>query len=470
MPTDPISDYDDEIDLRAIFQTLWKARKVILIVTLAAAVAAFAMSSFSPKQYAASAIVAITNPRYLLQFDPRIETVSADKIQVNAKAYLGLATSDAVLAQLLEAPETATLMDGTGTLEDLRAMLEAKAGTDPSLVMLTVTDTDPARAAAVANAWAELYVAYIGNVYGQNQQTQAFFESQGVARKADYDTAQRALEEFLGNNSVNKLQREIADRQTLINQYEAEQTTSRGHSLSQQLQNRRQILTGYYSELAIIEQLLDDARTLREQVQYESASTAANTGNALALLLLRSQAFAGDAGANVQLQISLAQSAEPITTADVDSLIAVLESRQVKTQVRIDTLAAQLLTDPQVSAEELSQDDPISQLIEQYSNEALALTAQLEAEQARQRELTQARDLTWETFTTVARKAEEARIATASGNGEVSLASRASVPTEKVGPKRALNTALAGMLGLMLSAFGALAMNWWRNDKADSLH
>jgi len=335
---------------------------------------------------------------------------------------------------------------------------------------LTVTDTDPARAAAVANAWAELYVAYIGNVYGQNQQTQAFFESQGVARKADYDTAQRALEEFLGNNSVNKLQREIADRQTLINQYEAEQTTSRGHSLSQQLQNRRQILTGYYSELAIIEQLLDDARTLREQVQYESASTAANTGNALALLLLRSQAFAGDAGANVQLQISLAQSAEPITTADVDSLIAVLESRQVKTQVRIDTLAAQLLTDPQVSAEELSQDDPISQLIEQYSNEALALTAQLEAEQARQRELTQARDLTWETFTTVARKAEEARIATASGNGEVSLASRASVPTEKVGPKRALNTALAGAVGLMLSVFGALAMNWWRNDKADSLH
>jgi len=117
MPTEPASDYDDEIDLRAIFQTLWKARKVILIVTLAAAVAAFAMSSFSPKQYAASAIVAITNPRYLLQFDPRIETVSADKIQVNAKAYLGLATSDAVLAQLLEAPEFAPLMDGAGTLE-----------------------------------------------------------------------------------------------------------------------------------------------------------------------------------------------------------------------------------------------------------------------------------------------------------------------------------------------------------------
>ena len=43
-------------------------------------------------------------------------------------------------------------------------------------------------------------------------------------------------------------------------------------------------------------------------------------------------------------------------------------------------------------------------------------------------------------------------------------------PEEKSSPKTVMNTALAGMLGLMLSAFGALAMNWWRNDKADSLH
>ncbi|MFH1905822.1 MAG: hypothetical protein ABIL11_00295 [Chloroflexota bacterium] len=34
MTANPFPTYDDEIDLRAIIQTLWKARKAILIVTL----------------------------------------------------------------------------------------------------------------------------------------------------------------------------------------------------------------------------------------------------------------------------------------------------------------------------------------------------------------------------------------------------------------------------------------------------
>jgi len=39
------------------------------------------------------------------------------------------------------------------------------------------------------------------------------------------------------------------------------------------------------------------------------------------------------------------------------------------------------------------------------------------------------------------------------------------VPPEKaVSRKTLMNTALAGMLGLILSVFGALAMNWWRNE------
>ena len=37
-------------------------------------------------------------------------------------------------------------------------------------------------------------------------------------------------------------------------------------------------------------------------------------------------------------------------------------------------------------------------------------------------------------------------------------------PYKKASPKVVLNTALAGMLGLMLSAFGTLAMNWWRSE------
>ena len=50
-------------------------------------------------------------------------------------------------------------------------------------------------------------------------------------------------------------------------------------------------------------------------------------------------------------------------------------------------------------------------------------------------------------------------------SSRVASVSVQAVPPEKAASRKTLmNTALAGMLGLMLSAFGVLAMNWWRNE------
>jgi len=49
-------------------------------------------------------------------------------------------------------------------------------------------------------------------------------------------------------------------------------------------------------------------------------------------------------------------------------------------------------------------------------------------------------------------------------SSKVASVSVGAVPPEKAASRKTLmNTALAGMLGLMLSAFGVLAMKWWRN-------
>ncbi|MDO9130900.1 MAG: Wzz/FepE/Etk N-terminal domain-containing protein, partial [Anaerolineales bacterium] len=63
MTTDPSPTYDDEIDLRPIVLKLWKARWVILIATLAAALAAFVVSFWIlPRKYQATAYVFIGQP------------------------------------------------------------------------------------------------------------------------------------------------------------------------------------------------------------------------------------------------------------------------------------------------------------------------------------------------------------------------------------------------------------------------
>jgi len=460
---------EDEIDLRQYVAVLLKYWRVIAGMAVVGAALAFVISSLLPRQYEATALVVVTSPRYILSFEPKIETASGAEAQrVNPKAYLGLATSDDLLNRLLADPATASWKPEQRTLEAMRGgPLEAKAGADPTLLQLQVTDADPARAAAVANAWAALFVRYVNEIYSRGESTQAFFDAQVTTAKADYDAAQRAVEEFLGDNRVAELQREIDARQTLIDQYQSGQTASWGEAINQQMQSRRQILANYYSELADIEQLLADARALREQVQEGGQSAAANTANTLSLVLLRNRAFGGGAETNLQLQLSLAQAVEPVTLADVESLIVVLEARKADAQTRIDALSAGLLTDLQTPANPPG-GDQVSQLIKQYSDEVLALTAQLEAEETRQRELTQARDLAWETYTSLARKAEETRIAVQGGEAEVQLASTASVPAEPAGPRRMLSTLIAGAIVLIAGVFGAFGWEWWTGGPAST--
>lgn len=63
-----------------------------------------------------------------------------------------------------------------------------------------------------------------------------------------------------------------------------------------------------------------------------------------------------------------------------------------------------------------------------------------------------------QTYTTLARKMAEAKIAVEDTGGAVQLASRVAVPVEDVRPRKALNTAVAGSLGLTVGMLGAFAM------------
>jgi hypothetical protein len=103
---------------------------------------------------------------------------------------------------------------------------------------------------------------------------------------------------------------------------------------------------------------------------------------------------------------------------------------------------------------------PLTQAIDKLQEELRGLQADLEKEQAVKQELTRARDLAWETYTTLARKEAELGIATQTGGTEVRLATLAVPPQYPVGPKKKQNVAIAGAMGLMLGTFGAFALNF----------
>ena len=54
--------YEDEIDLRALLETLWRGRKFIFVFTLLTTLLALGISLLLPRQYTASVFILVNSP------------------------------------------------------------------------------------------------------------------------------------------------------------------------------------------------------------------------------------------------------------------------------------------------------------------------------------------------------------------------------------------------------------------------
>jgi len=104
--------------------------------------------------------------------------------------------------------------------------------------------------------------------------------------------------------------------------------------------------------------------------------------------------------------------------------------------------------------------EQLNQALDALDEEVRTLRSQLEAEQAKQRELARARDVAWEAYTTVARKAAEVNVASSMTPALVRFASPAVEPTRPVPSAARKNALLAGAAALMLAGTIVLFLNY----------
>ena len=140
-----------EIDLRKLIQQLLKRWWLILGSAALLAVLAFVVTSIMPASYQATALVAVTQPRYQLNFDPKIQTLYST--QPASNAYLDLAASDDVLIQVYDQwPERP---DNIKDLQDFREKaIQVSSGKDASILKLIVKTESAGQSARLANLWA----------------------------------------------------------------------------------------------------------------------------------------------------------------------------------------------------------------------------------------------------------------------------------------------------------------------------
>jgi uncharacterized protein involved in exopolysaccharide biosynthesis len=416
---------EEEIDLRQYVAVLVKYWYWIVGLAVVAAVVAFGVSTFTPPTYQATALVTAIQPRYQLQFDPRFQNIPEWSIptllQSQYRTYSTLATSDDLLRQVA---------DRTGwSLSSLRGTAQATAGSDPSLLTLTVKGENAQEVTQVVNTWAEIFVATTNTLYGGNNEVEQLKQQQESAAQAlaqiDADlTAFREENGFgFSNSSSSNTTGSGSKSSSFV--FDGDQPDFANFGLiGQRLQAKQKLLTDYEAELVRLNQI---------QREVELLSTNLITSPVLIAGLLSEMINRGIVRDSPIYQIRL-DSVDPATS--LAAMERALTSRVAAIEVELEPLPAEIA----------------------------ALQTELAAKQVQLEQLSREREVKTETYAALSHKVQEAQL-DASGTGQVQIASQAATPTAPVSPRRTLNAAVAGALGLMVGVFGAFAVEWWRKDQ-----
>ncbi len=454
---------EEEIDLRPYIRAIFRAWYWIVGAAVVAALAAYGVSRLLPETYEAEAIVAIVRERTDVSFNTSIDTqndvLGSRDISSRREALLALVASNDLAEQVLAEMSDKLAPENRNTAALLKMVDASNTG---DLIVIQVSHEDPQLAAEIANTWAQIYESYVNNLYASGTYAQPeILSAQTQVAKEAYREAQADYEAFIGNNPIDLLQNEIRAKDALLTSYLTATTMIQAGPIQFQANVRQNLLANYYADLGNIEIWRADAETLREQVQTDPGSTAADISNTLALIALRSRIFGGS-GETTILQLDLVSApADPVQVEDVDAILEVLETRRVETENNIETLSISFAS---VESAEfvIDENNPISQQVTELDADLLQLRAKLAALLAQQQEVAQARDLAWETYHALSRKEQEVSIAAGSTGTEVRLASNSVVPDEPAGTNGLLMAIVALVMGGMMGVFGVTAVYWWQ--------
>lgn len=470
---------EEGIDLRQYVVVLVKHGKLIILATVVAALAAALASLTTPPIYEARASVAIIKSGWEIVFSPEFRTLSEEEMAARGMKAVDLGERRKALAGLVVNPAIAwRVIEELGSYLSqeeqnpsiLLGMVDAEVGGEKGdLIEIVVSSRDPEKAARIANAWGQAYEEHVNRLYSTSPTAPAAVGQQLEAARKEYEEREQALVAFMAENEIDELNVLIEEKLNIIQAH----ISSRNAVFDEQVVQKLETLAYYYDKQSLLQRLLREARMLREVVNTGGASS--STTNTLAVLLLKAEAFASSGGLPGAMQLQLGAITDldqgaGAQAADLEALIAVLESEQTELESSIQDLSQELLKNEGYGFldTESPTTAPLSVAVEELHDEVDALRAELEKEEAQQRELTRARDLAWGSYSTLADKAVEVEIAAGVGGTQVRFAAPAVPPLSPTSPKKKQGIALAAVVGLMIGVGGAFGVEYLAPDFAAS--
>ncbi len=412
------------------FLLILKARWWVALLALAITVlTTLGVSLYLPKQYTASAAVVVdvrspdaitglamggnVNASYMAT---QVDIINSDRVARTVVQQLRMDQSPAIRAQWQEAT------GGQGQLVDwlaplLRRNLEVRPARESNVINIQYTGVDPAFAAAVANAFAQAYIAVNLDLrVAPARQFAAFFEEQTQAARVRLEAAQKTLSDYLRDSGMTS-----ADQRLDVE-------TARLNEIS--------------SQLTAIQGLTTDSGSKRQSGQAETLTEVINNPliNSLKADVARTEAKLQEA--------SIHQGPNHPTTQRLQQELATFkaqleaETRQVISSVNTSYQVGRQ-REQQLQGALAAQRSRVLQL-NQQRDEVLVLQREVDAAQR--------------AFDAVSARATQTNVESQANQTNVSLLTAAVAPLDHSKPKVFLNLLVSVFLGTLLGVGLALVL------------
>ena len=439
--------YDDEIDLRPYINSIIQRWWLIFILGIVFAVLALGLSLMQTRKYESAATILLTRSRPTLSLADQFPTVNEPvDSSLRMNALLSLAQSDALTMETLNSLGD-KLPAEDREIEALKSHVQISSQGDA--IVVTATAKDPILAADIANTWANQVVSAINLAYS-GAQLPPEIQTQLASAQIEYQGAQTALETSMQDNQKAFLQARVDEAQNLLDKLTLDRTNQ----------------VAYYTQRkGTMDQVENQAAALKQLLQNGSGSAAAGVGDAIAVLKARASVFGANqpnssppsAGSEMIINLQLPEAATTGGTPDayikdLDNLIQLAKNEMANADENLKNLGQEVIQGQGY--------DLISQTAAQVQN----LQTQLERVQARERELTSQRDLTWKAYQALAQKQTEIKT-TVPTSAQVTLAVQAIPPQKPTSRGTIRNVLIAGVLGLIVGVMWVFGAQWWQSSK-----
>ncbi len=407
------------MELLHYLHTLRRHARLIIAVPLLFAALGFALTMLSSAQYDAEAQLLLWKTSVLFNLEPRIKAVS----EADSNTGVDLNARRKSLTTIGKSPVLAKMVTNKlgNQLTDMERQPNVLANSidvtiDGELLRVRVRNTDPNKAALIANTWAEVYRDQINDLFGEPVLSIDQLKVQVERARHSYADSEQQLITFISSTPLD--------------------------ALNLQLTQKKQKLNDLVVLDSKLEHLLSDAQALRSRLQSGAATS--GLGDELANVLLEASAFSAQSTSSapsspalpLNLQLTLAEASNPADLPQsLDALIASLRERRKSFTPDVQNSLQQ----------EVSQ-----------------LQARVEQETDKKQTLTRERDQAQQAHIALSNKLVEQSVANQSRTSIVRIAVPAVPPSVPVPTNRSVNVTLFSVIGLLLALGGAFALDYVR--------